>query len=165
MPVLLIFHDFAVPPGSLGKGPGVRALADGSWESARRRAPHSGEQDNFSVLCTSYSAFSPLPPSPLLLPLRRIGVLCLPLSSPYHAYLRRRLRSSQKMAAVSPAACVAGLTRFPHHTDQINRSVPLLRRSSAGRNRLAGHCLCQAVAHFGEKCGLRHRNSGDLARS
>ena len=28
--------------------------------------------------------------------------------------------------------------------------VPLLRRSSAGRNRSAGHCLCQAVAHRGE---------------
>ena len=46
------------------------------------------------------------------------------------------------------------LARISRHTAQTNSSVPLLRRSSAGRNRLAGHCLCQAVAHSGEKCGL-----------
>jgi len=34
------------------------------------------------------------------------------------------------------------------------RSVPLLRRSSAGRKPLPWHCLFQAVAHGGEKCGL-----------
>jgi hypothetical protein len=33
-------------------------------------------------------------------------------------------------------------------------SVPLLRRSSAGRNRFEKHCFCEAVAHCGEKCGL-----------
>jgi hypothetical protein len=33
-------------------------------------------------------------------------------------------------------------------------SVPLLRRSSAGRNRFEKHCFCETVAHCGEKCGL-----------
>ena len=33
-------------------------------------------------------------------------------------------------------------------------NVPLLRRSSAGRNLLPRHCLFQAVAHRSEKCGL-----------
>ena len=47
-----------------------------------------------------------------------------------------------------------GLARISHHTGQIDYSVPLLRRSSARRNRLARHCLCQAVAHRGEKCAL-----------
>jgi tetratricopeptide (TPR) repeat protein len=46
------------------------------------------------------------------------------------------------------------LARISLHKGQINHSVPLLRRSSVGRNRLAGHCLCQAVAHCGGKCGL-----------
>jgi len=40
--------------------------------------------------------------------------------------------------------------------DRIHRRrVPLLRRSSAERPTRAGHCLFQAVAHRGEKCGPR----------
>ena len=36
--------------------------------------------------------------------------------------------------------------------------VPLLRRSSAGSKPLAGHCLCQAVAHCCDERGLAQRN-------
>jgi hypothetical protein len=46
------------------------------------------------------------------------------------------------------------IARIFHHSEQTNDSVPLLRRSSAGRNRLFGHCLCQAVALRVVKCGI-----------
>ncbi len=47
-----------------------------------------------------------------------------------------------------------GVTRISHHMGKTNDSVPLLRRSSAGCNSLPQHCLEQAVAHSGEKCGV-----------
>jgi hypothetical protein len=42
-----------------------------------------------------------------------------------------------------------------HDTGEVAGGVPLLRRSSAGRSSMPWHCLFQAVAHGGEKCGLR----------
>jgi hypothetical protein len=43
---------------------------------------------------------------------------------------------------------------FSEAVGQIDNGVPLLRRSSAGRNPPAGHCLFQAAAHCGKKSGL-----------
>jgi hypothetical protein len=51
------------------------------------------------------------------------------------------------------AAPRVGFGRISHHTREVNKSVPLLRRSSAGRNPLFRHCLFRAVAHCSEKCG------------
>ncbi len=57
-------------------------------------------------------------------------------------------------AAARFCAAAVGLARISHHAGKIANSVPLLRRSSARRNRLSRHCLFQAVAHRDEKCGL-----------
>ena len=46
------------------------------------------------------------------------------------------------------------LAHFSHHTGQTATDVPLLGTSSAGRKLLKRHCLFQAVAHVGEKCGI-----------
>jgi len=59
--------------------------------------------------------------------------------------------SVRRIARVPPRRLLAGLTHVSHRTGQISNSVPLLRRSSAGRNHLAEHCLCQAVAHGCER--------------
>jgi len=45
-------------------------------------------------------------------------------------------------------------TAFLTTVGKVADSVPLLCRSSAGRNPLLGHCFCEAVARCGEKCGL-----------
>jgi len=45
------------------------------------------------------------------------------------------------------------LGRMSQRARQIDDGVPLLRRSSARRDPLRGHCLFQAVAHGGEECG------------
>jgi hypothetical protein len=44
--------------------------------------------------------------------------------------------------------------RISHQTDTLHDSLPLLRRSSACSNYRPLLALRQAVAHFGEKCGL-----------
>ena len=57
---------------------------------------------------------------------------------------RRLVAEGHKVGVYKPAA--SGCSR--------ENSVPLLRRSSAGRNPLAGTACEQAVAHGGETCGL-----------
>ena len=67
-------------------------------------------------------------------------------------------------------ACIR-LARISHHARQIDDGVPLLGTSSAWRKLVAQHCLCQAVAHRGEKYRLAsgvvsclcHAASADLA--
>jgi hypothetical protein len=64
----------------------------------------------------------------------------------------KSLRDSHNPTSSQKAG--GSLARISHHAGRLPYSVPLLGTSSADRNPLPGHCLCQAVAHGGEKCGL-----------
>ena len=51
---------------------------------------------------------------------------------------------------------VRELTGIAYQTEQVTKSVPLLRRSSAGRSGLAGTACKQAVAHNGAHNGVQY---------
>ena len=77
----------------------------------------------------------------------------------YNTYPWPESQPEKQRATVENAAQEVLNVREKHlsHSDygmgQIGNSVPLLRRSSAGRNRSARHCLYQTVAHRSEKVG------------
>jgi hypothetical protein len=82
-----------------------------------------------------------------------------------HNYTVRGRPASQ---ATRSSPCLAGEAVVLTTPDRSVNSVPLLRRSSVGLNRLAGHCLYQAVAHYGEKCGrspVSESNRPDATRN
>jgi len=62
--------------------------------------------------------------------------------------------ASQLLVLLPTAWAILPLIRISPRAGRFTNGVPLLGTSSAGRNRWFGHCLFQAVAHCGAKCGL-----------